>query len=194
MTAKEKKRIVEKRRQAKESRITPKYIKRKPVDIKKKSVNVKSKKCVSDNDVQVNNSKKSDNPSTPTMKSKVMRDKNGRILPGSKGNGGGRPKGSFNGVKANELRAAVTKVELERRKPVKKRKFDTWLEHQINKSYDDTSLATTIFNKTYPTLKSIEQTTFDGDSVGDQEAESIRKELQERCKTLLQSAERKIKL
>ena len=109
-------------------------------------------------------------------KSTVQRDKNGRILPGSGSNGGGRPKGTLSNARASEIRQAVTKVQLERRKPVSKRKFNTWLEYQIDKSYTDTSLATTIFNKTYPTLKSIEQVTIDGGAMDEQERENLRAE------------------
>lgn len=119
---------------------------------------------------------KSSNKKKGAKKSRVNRDKNGHILPGSGSNGGGRPKGSLSGVRVSEIRQAMSKVALERRKPEKKRKFNTWLEHQINRSYDDSSLATTIFNKTYPTLKSIEQVTLDGGSMSAEERENLRAE------------------
>jgi hypothetical protein len=72
------------------------------------------------------------------------------------------------------LRQAIYRVEVERRKPKNKRKFNTWIEHQVNKSYDDTKIAVAMLHKMYATLKNVEQINVDG-GVMDEEA---RKELQ----------------
>lgn len=147
--------------------------KNKPVNHNIKPVSVNKQNVTNNSNKQVINGKKP-----------VRRDSSGHILPGSGSNGGGRPKGSLEGVRVSEIRQCVAKVALERRKPKSKRKFDTWLEYQINKSYDDTSLATTIFNKIHPTLKAIEQVSFDGDLfMGNEELADCRTEYRKRFNT-----------
>lgn len=171
MKAKEKDRVVSRKKHIKISKRKSQSIKNKPVSIREKPVCVFKRKAVNDNKKQVNNSRKP-----------VRRNKNGHILSGSGSNGGGRPKGSLSGARLSEIKQAITRVELERRKSVKKRKFTKWIDHQIDKSYDDTTLAVAILNKIHPTLKSIEQVLFAVDTMDMQEAEEIRKEIQARCK------------
>jgi hypothetical protein len=123
------------------------YVKRKPVESDNEKTPAKPKN-------QIKTSKKA----VAYEKNGVKRDANGRILPGSKGNGGGRPKGSLSNARVSELRQAIYRVEVERRKPKNKRKFNTWIEHQVNKSYDDTKIAVAMLHKMYATLKNVEQT------------------------------------
>lgn len=172
MQAKTKKRKLSERRRVVKSEQEPAVSKKKPATSPKR-------KFVNDSKKRVNSS------SIPTdvMKSKVRRDSNGHILPGSGSNGGGRPKGSLSGAKASELMQSVSRVHLERRKPKSKRKMISWLDYQVDKSYDDTSLAIAILARMYPALKSIEQVTLALDSMEAQEAADIRRELRERCKT-----------
>lgn len=125
------------------------------------------------------------------MKKKVKRDKNGRILPGGGSNGGGRPKGTIAGAKIHDLQKAITKVELQKDSETK-RVHGNWLEHQIRKSYKDTTLATSILGRLYPSLKSIEQISLAQTEMDVQEAAEIRKELQERCKKNSEKKEKKV--
>lgn len=153
----------------------------KPANAIDKAVSVSGSKLDSNSVKRVISS----NKSKSVNKRGVQRDKNGHILPGSGSNGGGRPKGSLSNTRASELRQSVRRVEIEIGKPVKKRKITSWLDYQVYKSYDDTSLAIAILARVYPVLKSIEQVTIDGGSMDEQEAETIQKEMQERCKTVL---------
>ena len=123
--------------------------------------NSKKKKPVSNKKKQVKNGRES-----------VKREKNGRIMAGSGGNGGGRPKGSLSGARLSELRQSISAVEL-------RLKFN-WLEEQIIKSREDTTLAVAILARLYPSLKSIEQITVATDSMEDEEAKQIRNEMLER--------------
>ena len=178
MKSKAEKRIISRKREISKRQV-------KPVIAKKKPVNVHKRKAVNRTKKQVKNR----NQPTIAMKSKVYRDKNGHILAGSGSNGGGRPKGSLSGARASELQAAITRVELDKCKNKKKKK--TWLDHQIEKSYNDTPLAIAILSRLYPALKSIEQVTFASDSMDDQEALGIQEELRKRCKTVVSNTERK---
>lgn len=139
--------------------------KRKPAKNNTKPVSNKSRKTVNDTKKQVINNSKP-----------VRRDSNGHILPGSGSNGGGRPKGSLAGVKASELRQAVSRVHLVRKQKIRKgveRKFDSWVEYLINKSYDDTSLAIAILARIYPALKSIEQVNLNVDAMDETERANL---------------------
>lgn len=144
---------------------------------KKKLVGVKDRKLVNGSKKRVGTSHKPTN----AMKRNVKRDKNGHILPGSGSNGGGRPTGSTSGARVEELKASISRVELEITKGKSKTKTrGKWLDHQIRKSYEDTSLAIAILSRLYPALKAIEQVSYAADSMEEKEAEEIRKELQAR--------------
>ena len=158
--------------------------KNKSQNTKKKPVNAKSKKPVSDSKKRVRSSRKP----TAAMKSRVKRDSNGHILPGSGSNGGGRPVGSTSTARVEELKASISRVELERipvetgkgKSRSKTKARGKWLDHQIRKSYEDTSLAIAILSRLYPALKAVEQVSFAADSMEEAEAAAIRKALRER--------------
>lgn len=192
MRTKEKKRINSTKAQRNVITSKSQSVKKKPVAIKKKPVSVSKRKPAESIKKRVGRSRR---PSIK-MKSKVKRNKNGHILAGSGSNGGGRPKGSIVLAKLSELQAAITRVELSKslgKKGKKLRAVEKWIDYQIKKSYTDTSLAIAILARLYPALKSIEQVSFASDAMDDTEAASIRAELQKRCKTVLQNAERKSK-
>lgn len=137
----------------------------KPVSKLKKPVGSKTRKTTDSIKKQVINNSKP-----------VRRDSNGHILPGSGSNGGGRPKGSLSGIKASELIQSVSRVHLERMKKIRKgkeRKFASWLDYLVNKSYEDTSLAIAILARIYPALKSIEQVNLDANSLDDIERANL---------------------
>jgi len=135
---------------------------------KKSTVNKKTKKRVGDDNKQIKNSNKL-----------VKRDKNGRILPGGPGLvGAGRPKGSLSGIRVGQLQQAILAVEHSQSKV--KGNGKTWLEHQIIKSYTDTTLAVAILGRLYPSLKAIEQVSFIDDSISEERMLEIRNKLKER--------------
>jgi len=137
---------------------------------KKSTVNKKTKKRVVNNEKQIKNGGKS-----------VKRDKNGRIVAGSGGLPGcGRPEGSLSGIRVGQLQQAILAVEHSQSKV--KGNGKTWLEHQIIKSYSDTSLAIAILGRLYPSLKAIEQVSFIDDSISEEQMSEIRKKLKERFK------------
>jgi hypothetical protein len=76
---------------------------------------------------------------------KPERGPNGWFKKGSSGNPKGRGAGR---TKIDELRDAIARVQT--------RKGKDWLEHLIERSYDDTPLAVAILARVYPTLKAIE--------------------------------------
>ncbi len=132
--------------------------------------NNKRKKPVSHKKKQVGNGSKP-----------VERDKHGRIKSGSGSNGGGRPKGSLLSIRTEQIRQSVSRVE----SSLKGKKAGgncSWLDYQILKSYEDTTLAVAVLARLYPALKSIEQVTFAADLMEDEEATQIRKEMKERFK------------
>ena len=140
---------------------------------KKKVVSKKTAKKAKSNSKQIKNSN-----------NLVKRDKNGRILPGGPGLvGAGRPKGSLSGVRVGQLKQAVIAVEtvMSKKKDENgKQNGKTWLQHQIVKSYSDTSLAIAILGRLYPSLKAIEQISFIDDSMSDEKIDEIRKKLSTR--------------
>ena len=102
-------------------------------------------------------------------KKKALRGYHGRLLPGTPSlNPGGGPRGS----KINTLMAAIADVQNARGKD--------WLMHQIEKSYDDTSLAICLLNRLYPALRAVEMLTLPGDLIPDEEAEKWREEFNQR--------------
>lgn len=129
---------------------------------------------------------------TKAMRAQVKRDKNGRILPGSGSNAGGRPTGAFSGIgvakfRNNELKQALLEFELEHLKAKSgkgKKNYSNWLKFQIKKSFDDTALAVTIMRMLFPSLKSIEQITNPMDAIDMSEAEAIRREVQDRLQLI----------
>ena len=74
------------------------------------------------------------------------RRKNGQFKPGVSGNPAGQGKQTS---RQTELRLAIEAAE----KSMDGRK---WLEHQVLKSYEDTSLAIAIMSRLYPSLKAVE--------------------------------------
>lgn len=157
-------------------------IKNKSQSAKKKPVVVRSGKPVGGNKKRVGTSRKP----TDVMKRNVKRDANGCIIAGSGSNGGGRPTGSTSTARVEELQASISRVELER-VPTEKGKGRNktkargkWLDHQIRKSYEDTSLAIAILSRLYPSLKAVEQVTLSADMYSPEEMIIIRKEYHER--------------
>ena len=100
---------------------------------------------------------------------KVLRAKNGRLLPGAQLNptGSGRSQ-----VYRSNLMAAIREVENDKGTP--------WLEDLIKRSYKDSQLAIAILGRLYPQMKAIEMSSTLADSMEDNEAEEIRKEFKKR--------------
>lgn len=177
MTTKIKKQVLKKETEELCKSIRENTSLKEPAKSKKKLVAIKKQNRIDDS----NNPVKGREKRSDAMKNKIRRDKDGKILPGSGSNGGGRPKGTFAGRKASELRQSIARVELERLKPKNKRKvFTKWLDHQVNKSYDDTSLAISLLNKLHPTLKSVEQVNIDGSFMDEETLKNLQKEYSER--------------
>jgi len=73
------------------------------------------------------------------------RRKNGQFVKGVSGNPAGRAKGPG---RIQELKEAIKRVETKLN--------NNWLQHQIEKSYDDTALAIALMGRIYPSLKAVE--------------------------------------
>ena len=194
MKAKEEKQLLSKQRRISSKQATsqkkPEKYATKQVDTQYDKLDVNDRRRVKDR-ARYRHPPLPSNIPTEEMKSKVKRDKNGRIIKGGGSNGGGRPKGSsLHNLRVNELTAAITEVELEEIKNSKttkgkKDRRTTWLKHLIKKSYDDTSLAIALLARMYPALKSIEQVSVAADSMMEDEVEQIRLEMQKRCQTAI---------
>ena len=99
------------------------------------------------------------------------RKKNGQFKKGVSGNPAGMPPGTRS--KIPELMAAIEAVQ--------ERRGDNWLQHQIEKSYEDTTLATAIMGRLHPSLKAIEMSgKMEVGRMSEEEAEKIRQELKKK--------------
>lgn len=94
------------------------------------------------------------------------RKKDGQFKKGVSGNPAGSKKGPR---RQGQLLAAIEAVETKR--------GDNWLEHQIEKSYDDVALATAILARLHPSLKAIEMSGGISTIMLDEEAKAIQDEL-----------------
>lgn len=107
-------------------------------------------------------------------KRQITRTTEGKYPKGTCGNPGGRPKGSKNKFSVKELADAIKAVEGIKRK--------SFLEEWVRSAWGDATDMATIANFMLPKLRAIEQITFADDSMTDEEANEIRKDLLKRFK------------
>jgi len=151
---------------------------------KKKKVKnqIKQKKSLPDkkNSSKVKNSKRKksvNNKKKPAKQAKSGYVKktngDGKFPKGVSGNPTGRPKVGH--TKFDRLAEAISRYQLGV-KPDPRNPTD----HFVRRAFKSDNVLTSLMKKLYPDLKSIEQITFTADSMEDEEAKQIRREMLER--------------
>jgi len=105
----------------------------------------------------------------PQAGDKPLRNTKGQLLPGQCGNPKGRPKGSGHKYTATNLQEAIQAVEGQKGK--------TFLRAWIEAAWGDAAAMALVANFMMPKLRAIEQITFPGDSMDDEEMKEIRGEM-----------------